>query len=145
MNRKAEQILKVDVTGRVWTPRELREAALDEFEGSGMPATKFAERIGVKYSTFATWVQQRRKQRGCAQRRRERGGRPAALKWVEAVAEDGRSAAAGRALVVHLPCGARMEIADGSQAVIAAALLGALGAAQSRVAATLPYAGGAAC
>lgn len=133
MNRKAEQILKVDVAGRVWTPRELREAALDEFEGSGMPATKFAEGIGVKYSTFATWVQGRRKQRGCAAGRRERRGGPAALKWVEAVAKDARPLSSSGALVVHLPCGARMEIADGSQAVIAAALLGALAA------------GGAAC
>jgi hypothetical protein len=29
MKRKAEQILKVDVTGRVWTPRVQREAVLD--------------------------------------------------------------------------------------------------------------------
>jgi hypothetical protein len=144
MNRKAKQILKVDVAGRVWTPRELREAALDEFEGGGMPATKFAECIGVKYSTFASWVQGRRKQRGCAERGREQARRPAALKWVEAVAEDVRSSR-GRALVVHLPCGARMEIEDGSQAGIAAALLGALGAAEGRAAGTPLYAGGAAC
>lgn len=76
MNRKSEQILKVDKAGRVWTPREQREAALDEFERSGMPASKFAERIGVKYSTFATWAHQRRKQRGCAGAVRERGGEP---------------------------------------------------------------------
>ena len=43
MKRKAEQILKVDTAGRVWTPREQREAVLDEFERSGMPASKFAE------------------------------------------------------------------------------------------------------
>ena len=60
MKRKAEHILKVDVTGRVWTPRVQREAVLDEFERSGMAGTKFAEHIGVKYPTFASWVQQRR-------------------------------------------------------------------------------------
>jgi hypothetical protein len=133
MNRKAEQILKVGVAGRVWTPRGLREAALDEFERCGMPGTKFAERIGVKYSTFASWVQARRKQSGCAERRRERTGGLAALKWVEAVARDSRPPSPVRALVVDLPGGARMEIADGSQAVMAAALLRALAA------------GGAAC
>ena len=36
----------VDVIGRVWTPRVQREAALDEFERSGMAGTKFAKRIG---------------------------------------------------------------------------------------------------
>ena len=61
MNSKTEQVLKVDEAGRVWTPRELREAVLDEFERSGMPATQFAARLGVKYPTFASWVQQRRK------------------------------------------------------------------------------------
>jgi hypothetical protein len=128
MNRKSEQILKVDTAGRVWTPREQREAALNEFERSGMPASKFAERIGVKYSTFATWAHQRRKQRGCAGAVRERRGEPAALRWVEAVVQNARPSPAVRALVVHLPGGARMEIADGPQAVIAAGLLRVLGA-----------------
>ena len=127
MNRKTEQILKVDTAGRVWTPREQREAAVDEFERSGMSALKFAERIGVKYSTFATWAHQRRKQRGCADAVRERCGESAALKWVEAVPEDTRPSSAASVLVVHLPGGARMEITDGSQAVIAAGLLRALG------------------
>jgi hypothetical protein len=128
MNRKTEQILKVDTAGRVWTPREQREAALDEFERSGMPASKFAERIGVKYSTFATWAHQRRKERGCGDAVQGRRGEPAALKWVEAVPEEAGASPAARALMVHLPGGARMEIADGPQVAIAAGLLRALGA-----------------
>ncbi len=128
MNRKSEQILKVDKAGRVWTPREQREAALDEFERSGMPASKFAERIGVKYSTFAWWAHQRRKQRGGADAVRERRGEPAALKWVEAVPEHAGPSLAACALVVHLPGGARMEVGDASQVALAAGLLRALGA-----------------
>ena len=127
MNRKSEQILKVDTAGRVWTPREQREAAVDEFERSGMSALKFAERIGVKYSTFATWAHQRRKARGCGDAEREQRGGPAALKWVEAVPEDVKPSPAARVLVVHLPGGARMEIADGAQVAIAAELLRTLG------------------
>ena len=38
-----DRILKVDAAGRVWTPREQREAVLDEFERSGVPAAKFAQ------------------------------------------------------------------------------------------------------
>lgn len=33
---ETENLLKVDVAGRVWTPCEAREAVLDEFERSGM-------------------------------------------------------------------------------------------------------------
>jgi transposase-like protein len=127
MNRKTEQILKVDTAGRVWTPREQREAAVDEFERSGMPASKFAERIGVKYSTFACWAHQRRKARGCGDAVRERRAEPAALQWVEAVPAEVKPSPAACALVVHLPGGARMEIADGPQVAIAAGLLRALG------------------
>jgi transposase len=54
-----DRILKVDVVGRVWRPGEQREAVLDEFERSGLPASKFAAHIGVKYPTFASWVQKR--------------------------------------------------------------------------------------
>jgi hypothetical protein len=47
-----DQVLKIDAAGRVWTPRAQRDAALDEFERSGLSATKFAAHIGVKYPTF---------------------------------------------------------------------------------------------
>jgi transposase-like protein len=121
MKPNTEQLLKVDVAGRVWTPRKMREGVLDEFERSGMAATEFAARLGVKYSTFANWVQQRRRQR--------QAGKPPALpRLVEAVVAQPEASPSIRAVVVHLPCGARMEIADGVQAAIAAELLRALGA-----------------
>ena len=134
MNSKTEQVLKVDEAGRVWTPRELRDAVLDEFERSGMPATQFAARLGVKYPTFASWVQQRRKLRGEAK----------SLRWVEAtVAAPTHSP--GKSLTVQLPGGARMEVLDAAQAKIAVLLLRELAAAESRVATPSLYAGGAAC
>jgi hypothetical protein len=48
----------------VQTPADLREAILDEFEKSGLSGTKFAKARGLKYPTFATWIQERRKVRG---------------------------------------------------------------------------------
>ena len=51
---QTDQILKVDVAGRVWTPRARREEVLDELERSGMAAVKFAAFIGVKYPTLAS-------------------------------------------------------------------------------------------
>jgi len=107
--KSSEQILKVDDGGRVWTPRAIREGVLDEFERSGMPATQFALKVGVKYQTFASWVQKRRKERLGTK----------ALQWVEAV----KAAGSERRLVVELPGGARMEVADRDQAKLAAHLL----------------------
>ena len=118
------EFLKVDATGRVWTPREQREAVLDEFERSGLPASKFAAHIGVEYPTFASWVQKRRQRRGkgTAHPRQEH----AALKWVEATVDETKAVAAGT-LVVYLPGGARIEVADPAQAALAAQLLRAFG------------------
>ena len=131
MKPDAEQILKVDQSGRVWTPPERREAILDEFERSGMPASKFAGHIGVKYTTFAAWVQKRKKQRGG-----EDGGlaplnTPPALPWVEAVVESSASGTA-KPLVMYLPDGVRLEIADAGQAALAAELLRVLGIGAQR-------------
>ena len=84
----------------------------------------------MKYPTFASWVHKRRRARAAAGRVSE--GPPAVWKWVEAtVAGDG---GVGRGLLVHLPGGARVEIADGSQVGLAAEVLrvladGARGAA----------------
>lgn len=119
-----DRILKVDTAGRVWTPREQREAVLDEFERSGLPASKFAAHIGVKYPTFASWVQKRRRRRGDgAVRTRQE---PGALRWVEAKVDGAKAGAAGT-LMVHLPGGARLEVADAAQAALAAQLLRELG------------------
>ena len=78
---ETDQVLKVDLAGRVWTPRARREAVLDEFERSGMPAVKFAQFVGVKYQTFASWVQKRRRQRNASA---PAAVPPPALRWVEA-------------------------------------------------------------
>ena len=91
------------------------EALLDEFEHSGTSAAQFAALTGVKYPTFASWVQKRRRTKGVS------GRTEAPLRWMEAVV-----AAPTSGLCVHLPCGARMEIADGAQVQMAAALLRAL-------------------
>jgi hypothetical protein len=55
--------LKMDSQGRVRTPAGKREAILDAFERSGMSGKAFAEHVGVKYQTFATWVQKRNRKR----------------------------------------------------------------------------------
>jgi hypothetical protein len=91
-----------------------------------LPATKFAAHIGVKYPTFAAWRQQRRRQGHAGKATSELAGRAAAaLRWVEASVE-GAVADRSGVLVVQLPGGARLEVADAAQALLAAQLLRAL-------------------
>lgn len=52
-----------DRLGRVRTPRGRREELLAEYERSGLSQAAFARRAGVRYPTFAHWVQQRRRGR----------------------------------------------------------------------------------
>ena len=57
-------LIKTDRLGRLIVCREHREALLDEFERGAMTGTIFARHHGLKYQTFAFWMQKRR----CARR-----------------------------------------------------------------------------
>ena len=59
----ATTLIKTDVLGRMHRTREQRERILDEYERSGLSGWKFATLCGVKYQTFATWLQRRKRQR----------------------------------------------------------------------------------
>jgi hypothetical protein len=124
-----EPLLKTDVLGRVRTPKERREKLLDEFEQSGVSGSEFATLVGIKYQTFAWWVQGRKRERKQSLMAPQSTTDPAAkVRWLEAVV-DKASAGAGKGrgvLTVQLPGRARLEIADATQAILAAALLRAL-------------------
>jgi hypothetical protein len=57
---EAGQLLSRDARGRVLVSRERREALLVEYDRSGMSGVKFAQYIGIKYSTLTYWLQSRR-------------------------------------------------------------------------------------
>lgn len=118
-------ILKRDTRGRVRVPRERREALLEEFGGSGLSAMKFSAMVGVRYPTFAGWLQQRRRS-SAANNSVVRQESPIHL--VEAVPEGTMRcpSEAMSALRVHLPGGAFLELTEGRQAMLAAQLLKAL-------------------
>lgn len=122
-----DEVLKTDVLGRVRVKKARRNALLDEFERGGTSAQAFAKMVGIKYQTFASWVQKRRRAR--QQYPPAAKALPSAsagtLRLVEATIE--RSAEPdGQGLCVHLPGGARIEVRDARQAALAAALLQAL-------------------
>lgn len=105
----------LDTQGRVRTSKEQRRLILVEFERSGLSASGFARQVGLKYSTFAAWVQRHR--------RRKQPGRKTPVRLLEAVVA---SAPPGPAVLVQLPGGARLELREVSQVPLAAALVRAL-------------------
>lgn len=118
------ELLRVDAKGRVRVSRERREGLLAEYDRGGMSAKGFAEWAGIKYATFAWWLQERRRAR-----ERSGGGVDATtVQWLEAeVAREARSETVPN-LKIELGCGARMEVADRHGAALAAEVLRQLGA-----------------
>jgi hypothetical protein len=116
------QILKRDSAGRVKTPLDRRQALLEEFDRSGMSGQQFAKWAGIKYTTFANWLQQRRKQ-----------GQPASstkttdeVRWVKAVVGGGSRRETDHeagGLIVLGPGGVRIEIHEERHVDWAAKLL----------------------
>ena len=107
MDAQPEQkalILKTDRLGRVIIPKAQREALLDEFAKSGMSGQAFAAWAGVKYQTFATWVQKRRRQQ-----RSESGTESEPLTWAEAVIQEVPEQATSISLVIEMPGATRMR------------------------------------
>lgn len=128
MMQTDEVVLKTDKLGRVKTPVSRREELLDEFERSGVSGVKFAELTGVKYQTLATWLKKRRQQRGMMPAKVPVKSSES-MRWLEAVVEGARPGGAKNvvAMVLELPGGAKVEIGNAQQAVLAAELIRALG------------------
>ena len=120
-------IIKTDEAGRIQMPGDRREQLLDEFERSGLSGAKFAALAGIKYQTFATWARERRKRRTASEP--ANGKTVDSVRWLETVVEAGRisSVKSPEVLMLQLPGGVRMEVADEKQAALAAVLIKALG------------------
>ena len=114
--QKELRILKVDTRGRVRMPPEKQERILDEFERSGMSGIAFAELIGVKYPTFASW--RRRRDRSRPRRPRTGRSREGSVRFVEA-----QPAESSMGLEIDLPGSARLRIVDRSQIPLVIELL----------------------
>jgi hypothetical protein len=120
------EVLKQDRRGRVRVSRERREALLDEFSRSGLSAAEFARMTGIKYPTFANWVQERRKaQPSEAEASREVLVGGGGVRLLEAVVENRASgtAASSVGLFIELPGGGRLTVHSPAQLAMAAELL----------------------
>jgi hypothetical protein len=119
-------IIKQDARGRMRTTRERRESLLAEYDRSAMTGRKFAKWAGIKYTTFANWLQTRRKS-GCRERAAPVVENATSTRWLEAVVDGSRTKEPAKAktatLIVHGPGGVRLEIRDEKQAHLAGVLL----------------------
>lgn len=124
-----DQIVKVDRIGRIKTPRERREALLAEFDRSGMSGQQFAKWAGIKYGTFITWVQKRRRKAVMASTADNpaRAETKDEVRWVEAVMEKATINKPGTttagAMIVHGTSGVRLELSEERHVLWAAKLL----------------------
>ena len=112
------QVLRTDQKGRVRTPRERREALLEEYERSGASAAAFAKMCGIKYQTFVGWVQQRK--------REGTEGKVKAVPLVEVTVAAEPAMRTGVPVVVRLPGGAQVELSTSGQVPLVAELVRAL-------------------
>lgn len=120
------EIIKADRLGRVRTKRAQREAMLAEYARSGMSGVEYAEYIGVKYPTFANWVQKHRREKEAGERQTEPLAKPA-MEWVEAVVENKAEPSSQGGLVIRLRGGEEMTIRDMPGVKLAVEVLRQLG------------------
>lgn len=118
-------ILKTDSSGRLRTPNERRERILDEFASSGLSGVKFAQLVGIKYPTFASWIRNRRRiQRNIPNQKQ---GKQKSIRWLEAVVEKRQERhSSNKGILLRFAVGAEVEIVDSHQARLAAELIGSL-------------------
>jgi hypothetical protein len=112
--RSGEELLRQDTAGRVRTSPERRALLLAQFDRSGVSGARFAKLAGIKYQTFANWLQVRRRQSSGATRKAKRRK---TVTWIEAVPR------ATAPLRVELPGGAWMELRSAPELRTAALLL----------------------
>ena len=121
-----EVFLKTDRLGRVHMPADKRELILDRFESSGLSGQAFAAQIGVKYPTFANWVQRRRRaQGGYTNPAREPAKAPVALLEAIVDAPEHRFTQS-RGLTVETTSGLKLHLGDGGDIAQMVALVKAL-------------------
>mgnify|MGYP002481809944 FL=1 len=115
-------ILKTDRLGRVRTSAARRAAILEEFDRSGATAAAFAQIHGIKYQTFASWIQKRsragRDRQLTRTPRREAGS---AIQFAEVIMSGTPEPDA--ALEVELPGGAKIRVTKRAQCALAVNLI----------------------
>lgn len=109
--------VSADTKGRLRVTKAQRRDILGALTQIGDSLPQFARRTGIKYSTLARWVHTSQP---------KRSGRPPRLQLLEAVVESPPVTEAGALLVLQLPGGVRVEVANEKQSTLAAKQVRAL-------------------
>jgi hypothetical protein len=112
----------------VRTPRAKRQEILASFDGAGMSAARFAAMVGINYSTFCSWVQERNQKQGKDSILTGAAAKPQ-VQWIEAeIACGAKPRCAGDGLEIDLlGGGARLRVRDERDAALAAVVLRVMG------------------
>jgi len=116
MNATHDSLVKFDRRGRLRYAPEQKAAILAAFASSGLSGPKFAALHGVKYQTFAAWIQKRKRAVTPAGL-----PAPAALALVELEVPPALCRDNGLRLI--LPGGAELHVASQAAVPLAAALI----------------------
>ena len=110
------------------TPLAKRQEILAAFDGSGMSAARFAAMVGINYSTFCSWVQERNQKQGKDSVLTGAAAKPQ-VQWIEAeIACGAKQHCAGNGMEIELlGGGARLRVRDERDAELAAVVLRAMG------------------
>jgi hypothetical protein len=100
-----------DTLGRVVVPKPRREELVNAWQASGLTQAAFAKREGVRYSTFAHWVQQAKKKAPAV--RAPRVNLPRQVKFTEVALPP----ALAPALEVRLPDGTLLRGGNATELV----------------------------
>ena len=125
------QILKTDTRFRVRTPVAQRDALLDLFQRGTLTAKAFAAAHGIKYPTFAVWVQQRRKRATFNGSDAGTASESSPLRWVETVLPQQPASVQGLCCL-EFPHGIKLTLSHEAQLPLAARLIALVGNAYSQ-------------
>jgi hypothetical protein len=129
------QILKTDSRLRVRTPAHQREELLKLYDRGSLTAKAFADTYGIKYPTFAAWLQKRRRVTGTAANEGsvEVPRRAQPLQWVEALPPRHLDLPCPPEALccLEFPHGVRLALTDQAQLPLAAKLISLLSRVQS--------------
>jgi hypothetical protein len=120
---KADGLIRSDRRGRLLVRAEQRAAILQAFDAGSLSAMAFCRQHGLSYSTFATWIQKRRRENTvpapevCAPA-------PANPSFAEVhLDQPAIFAQSHRPIKLNLPSGVSVEISDPSQIPLVIELL----------------------
>lgn len=124
-------LIRSDRRGRLLVRAEQRTAILEAFDSSSLSGMAFCRQHGLSYSTFATWVQRRRKENNANPTSPVRSPQLVKSRFAEVCLEQTAPIAASRPpLGLSLPSGATVEISDSAQIPLLAELLRHLSSAR---------------